>query len=407
LKLQDIAVKDLPKYQSVAVSRLTLLTLARTHAIFSEFQEYLTGLVTKQQDNEGNAELQHVMSAWGTVSERYKEAFDSYTKLLTASRLQAGAIPFGVLVAQHNHFMAKAGSKTEAEATTGDLQVITQLFLKRREQALLAAQSRVTGDRLELSHRIWRIQNGGLNDIRSVIANAYTNRTNALALAKQLEHMLGADASMPRWAASRLYGMTATERAQSAKGLLSGPNNASTGIAYNAIRLARTELQYANHAVNTAIVEHAPWVVGRKINLSPAHPKSDICDRWASGGPYDKTEQILPLHPNCLCYYIDVLASDSEFTKNIKGWLAGENEYLDDYQDWLGTREPDQQLPWHLPLADALELWLSTGKGAQAAALVVPEPESLETPAIAEEVPVQLPIQNPPHPIAVKAKEVR
>lgn len=386
ISLADIKVEDLPKYHSVALSRLTLYTIGETHRILSGFQDYLLELATSNEDSEGFADVSGILQSWGIVSEQYKKAFDAWTQLFTAARIQAGSLPFAVLAAQHNHFMGGA-ELAEAEtlvSITGfesgtlgseDIELVQRMFVKRRDEALKAAQQNVSSDGFTLSHRIWRIQNDGLSGIKAVIADVYANRTSTLKLAKSLEDKLGADADMPRWVASRLYGMTATERMQSDKGLLSGQAT-SRGIAYNAIRLARTELQIANHAVSTSIVANLPWVTGRNVVLSPAHPVSDICDKWASGGPYPKTQSILPLHPNCLCYYIDVLSSMADFKSSVQGWMTGENNDLDAYADWLGTRQVNEKLPLRkLSLVDSLEIWINISKGAQAAVIKLKEIE--------------------------------
>lgn len=43
--------------------------------------------------------------------------------------------------------------------------------------------------------------------------------------------------------------------------------------------------------------------------------------------------------------------------RQVQGWVAGENGFLDGYRDWSGF-DPLAQLPWVMSLADALELWL-------------------------------------------------
>lgn len=47
-----------------------------------------------------------------------------------------------------------------------------------------------------------------------------------------------------------------------------------------------------------------------------------------------------------------------EFRRQVRGWLNGENHFLDEYQTWLGGLDPVQLLPWTLSLADSLERWL-------------------------------------------------
>jgi len=77
---------------------------------------------------------------------------------------------------------------------------------------------------------------------------------------------------------------------------------------YAARRLARTEITAAagRSALNMAMVN--PWVEGCKWNLSPSHPRIDICDDHAGGGPggdgvYEPGNfPLYPAHPHCLCY---------------------------------------------------------------------------------------------------------
>lgn len=168
--------------------------------------------------------------------------------------------------------------------------------------------------------------------------------------------------------------MTPSQRAASRRGLLRDPQDRQRGISYNALRLARTELQFANHAISTEIARHAPWITGRKVRLSPGHPRVDICDSYAAGGPYEKDLEILPLHPNCMCYYEDVLMPADEFTRNVRGWLDGQNNFLDDYQSWLGVQPVTEPLTAELSLVEALEFWLSVSGDGHGVALGVSAP---------------------------------
>ena len=172
--------------------------------------------------------------------------------------------------------------------------------------------------------------------------------------------------------------MDASERAQDAKGLLRSasdvPPGGSAGISYNALRLARNEIQIANHAVASDIAIHSPWVTGRKVVLSPAHPQSDICDELAAGGPYDRTANFLPAHPQCLCRWEEVLMPAGDFTKQVRGWTAGENDFLDDYSGWLGQRS-FAAIPEPLGIAaaqelfEAMQMWLDGNVDAMATAI--------------------------------------
>lgn len=371
MKMSDISLRRLHRLHSQALARLTLRTFGEVHRIFAPEQVWLVAQVAKTTDAEGNAEplqLMGLLSQWET---RWKAAVQKYAALLTAACEQAASLPFGALVVEHNAMMAGVRKPVSEALTPDDVAPIVRLWQQRRAMALQTMERRVYGDGLHLSQRIWRLEAGGLERVRAQLAAAMTERTNAWQLATRLQGELGADANFPRWAWNRLYGMTPGTRATSAAGLLRGPEGGGQGVAYNALRLARNELQHANHAVATEIATHNPAVTGRYTVLSPGHPQVDICDEYAAGGPYDKTEEILPLHPQCMCYYKDALMPKAQFNANVRDWLDGQNNFLDDYSAWLGTRQVTDTLPWVLPIAESLELWLGAGQAAQAAALRV------------------------------------
>lgn len=345
---------------------LTLRIFGETHRIFAGFQSYLTSLVLSEADSDGNVDGARLMGATGQIESRWRQTMQQWLRLFGAAREQAASLPFGALHAKHNHYMGTVQRRLQESLTVQELDAVLSLWSQRRQAALRATELRIHGDGLNLSNRIWRLENGGLNQIRSTLATAMAQRTSAAELARRLEHLLGADQDMPRWAMGRLYGMDARERLRSRAGLLRGTEHRATGLAYNALRLARTELQYANHAVTTQIAQASPWVTGRKVALSASHPKPDICDEYAAGGPYPVTDEILPLHANCMCWYKEVLMSVSDFTNQIRGWLDGQNDFLDNYQGWLGIDRPTELWPAQMSLVDLLEAWLFLGADSHA-----------------------------------------
>lgn len=360
-----ITLRNVDALQAQALSRLTLLVMGQTHRLFGEYQDWLIGQVSRQVDAEGFVNGGALMSGFSAISDRYRRTVSQWAAMFEQARIQAASIPFGALVVKHNAFM---GGLSES-LTTENINSVTQLWQQRRQRALQAAQERVYGDGLQLSQRIWRLENGGLQQIRSTLATAMAERTSAADLADRLEPILGADQDMPRWAEERLYDMTPRQRLASREGLLTGTAERAQGIAYNALRLARTELQYANHAVTTEIAKHSPWVTGRWVRLSPAHPKIDVCDGLASGGPYPKDSNLLPAHVQCMCYWEEQVMSAGVFKSQVADWLAGESDFLDDYRDWLGVQQVTEPLPTNMSVAESLNLWLSTGRSAQVAAL--------------------------------------
>lgn len=79
---------------------------------------------------------------------------------------------------------------------------------------------------------------------------------------------------------------------------------------------------------------------------------------------------------NCLCRWEEVMMSPNDFTKQMRGWVAGENDFLDDYSSWLGQRS-FSPIPEPLGIAaaqelfEAMQMWLDGNTDAMATVLKV------------------------------------
>ncbi|HPB88205.1 MAG TPA: hypothetical protein PLP59_11820 [Thermotogota bacterium] len=95
---------------------------------------------------------------------------------------------------------------------------------------------------------------------------------------------------------------------------------------YNAMRVARTEIQRAWRGSYVEMTKKLPFVKGVKWNLSANHPVYDICDELATanmglgpgvyppnGVPYDGQ----PAHPHCRCYLSSELDSVESFVDSL------------------------------------------------------------------------------------------
>lgn len=108
------------------------------------------------------------------------------------------------------------------------------------------------------------------------------------------------------------------------------------GVRYAALRLARTEINNAAHAVAVDSIQDKPWVESMKWNLSSSHPRPDVCDSLAHGGPdgdgeYPKKDVPGKPHPHCFCFVTPVTPDDDDFLDNlIKGKY---NDYLNKYRN--------------------------------------------------------------------------
>jgi hypothetical protein len=181
--------------------------------------------------------------------------------------------------------------------------------------------------------------------MNQVILQAVANGTSAWDLAKELEVFLGANQDCPRWTSTRLYKTSKKDiAAGDLRGLVSGDACDGQGVAYNALRLARTELQKIHALATDKVLMNSPWVEAEVINLSKGHAEIDVCDDIVSGG--DQGDGVypvgtigLPLHPNCLCYKTAVLTDEKAFIKDLKAWMKGEKDWkeMDSYAAFIGA----------------------------------------------------------------------
>lgn len=347
-----------------AVVRLHLFFTGRTHELFLDFTEKAQALILKKAGKDqvldgtsGYVAQTALLKLWGDT---FKEWADEFEKV----RREAASIPFGVMAVMHERLVMPAVSNLQEAVEDG-------VFSPQLDVLLNAAGEHLYGDSLDLSQRIWRIDRDAREGINAVILNGISKGTSAWDLAAQLEQYLGANADCPRWTSTRLYGRTKSDIASGdTTGLLRGKACDGSGVSYNALRLARTEIQKAHALATDKVLASQPWVEKEKIHLSAAHPETDICDDTVSGGEkgegvYTVGEVELPLHPNCLCYKTAVLMEEAEFTSKLRGWMTGSSPWteMDEYEQMIGGDASKSVLPNAVNLAvwlfsEDLEKWL-------------------------------------------------
>jgi hypothetical protein len=241
-------------------------------------------------------------------------------------------------------------------------------------QALIeAATQRIYGDGLNLSSRVWKLDREARQGINRIMMDSIVSRRSAWETAKDLEQFLGANQDCPRWTSTRLYKLTKKDIASGdRRGLKSGEECRGEGVAYKALRMARTEIQAAHHAASDGVMAVQPWVEKEQIMLSPAHAVEDICDLVVEGGEggkgiYPVGEIVLPLHPHCLCYKVTVMQPEKEFIERLRGWVRGGSDAgMDGYAKFIGANTAEQTGGMSFlddAIAKALGVWLFGGKG--------------------------------------------
>lgn len=130
-------------------------------------------------------------------------------------------------------------------------------------------------------------------------------------------------------------GLTVRDFAAEAQGWFNP--NVPGGARYASLRLARSEINNAYHAISVNQAAEKPWVDGMKWNLSRSHPKPDQCDVYATEDGFQMGPGVFPPrdvprkpHPHCLCTVTPVLPDEDEFLANLTGGR---------YDDYLARKQ--------------------------------------------------------------------
>lgn len=369
-QLESVPLSRIYQASFRAVVRLHLFFTGRTHELFYEFTRQAQAIVLRKAGSDqvldatsAYAAQSEILALWGDVFKQWSEEFQQV-------RVQAASIPFGVMAVAHERLVKAVISESVISGAVISEAVSDGVFSPQLSVLLSAAESHLYGDSLNLSQRIWRIDRDARDGINAVLLNGVSKSDSAWNIAQQLEQFLGASQDCPRWTSTRLYGRTKTQIAQGdTTGLVSQPCDGK-GVSYNALRLARTEIQKAHALATDRVMMAQPWVKKEQVRLSAAHPEEDICDDVTTGGEggqgiYEVGTIELPLHPNCLCYKTAVLMDEKAFASQLRGWMQGSESWpeMDQYAEMVGGDVSRSILPNAINLAvwlfgDNLENWL-------------------------------------------------
>jgi hypothetical protein len=358
----DIDLEQLPDAQQTAQIRLLLYVGARVHELTHELYTTVERKVRAVASDDGSMPTEGFFGLRDTAESAWAIWWKGYQELLKQAQLHAAAIPYGVLAVQHDTLSAGvAALATEARRGAG------VAFAADLDDVIAAANDRVLGG-LKLSRRLWELNNGGYEALEQTLLTGIADGQSEVQLSRSLEQYLGAGAECPRWTWQRLRLSKKRIAAGDTTGLLGGSPCSARGVAYNALRLAHTELATVHQLAAARALSRSPWVEAVAIRLSGSHPKPDVCDQHAEGGPngggiYPPGDQpVPPYHPNCLCYQAAVLVSPETYRGRLQSYLGGtSDDALDDYRGWLGIEREVLPLLALIPLlALALAGWLSS-----------------------------------------------
>lgn len=302
------------KASATARARLDVLdraTAERLSELYRDAADTLTAEIARYADAEGNLRLAVLRDLLQQVNGIMAALRDSSRFLLGNALLRAAEDGAGVWV------------------TGASISLLA-------ETAVRFVENFVAADGLRLSNRLWRLENGALQAVAEILrrnvvlgrdasraAQEFLARGEAIPL--ELRAQLGLDG------AGRL-GQSVAEALTTASG------NAYS----NALRLFRTELNRAHGEAYQHGAGSNPDVIGMKFNLSPNHPRYDICDFYAKAnlhglgpGVYPIGQVPWPAHPNTMSYLTAVFRDEVS---------AADRNGRQAPLDWLrGLKEPQQE----------------------------------------------------------------
>ena len=197
-------------------------------------------------------------------------------------------------------------------------------------EAVRMARAFQAEDGLQLSDRLWRVNNHAKEVMGRTIESAIIQGNSASQAAEDfIRRGVAVPADLQK--KIRMADASAMGRATT-KGLMTG-----RGSPYdNARRLFRTEINRAHGLAYQSTAFADGDVVGTRFLLSPNHPEPDICDmhatvnRYGLGqGVYPQGKSPWPAHPNTLSYeevvfFDEVTTGDKAGKENRIQWLKNQ-----------------------------------------------------------------------------------
>lgn len=332
----------------------------------SEYAQYL--LRARREFERGHAAtVRQVRDAYRSAAEGIRKDINALTPgtlrhaHLTAlqAKLDARAAQMSreVLAATHQGiWMASgAGSKGVADVTAHMVKdaipapAVARLFAGINERATLAMLARTRRDGLKISDRVWRTSEAARNSVRRIIEDAVVRGQDARTTARQVQQYL-----QP--------GIWKAHKADVRKRL-----GISKDISYQAMRLARTEMNNAFHEGMVAANQHSPGYRGIYWRLSHRHVVPDICTDMATDmsngekGFYPKGSEPVRPHPNCWCVPVPAYEDPDQFAERLRGWTQNprlhpdiDRWYNEDARRFIGRTVVMMPLPLS-PLEEALK----------------------------------------------------
>lgn len=195
------------------------------------------------------------------------------------------------------------------------------LFADISQRAVLSFLSRARPDGLKLSDRVWRISQHARTALQKLVEDAVARGLDSRQLARRVQQYL-----QP--------GVWTAMKAETRRNL-----GVPKDVSYEAMRLARTEINNAFHEGTVNAYRTIPSARGVYWRLSARHVLPDVCDDYAShngNGFWPKGEEPAKPHPQCWCVILPAMEDPDEFKDRLKQWMS-DPASQPDIEDWYNN----------------------------------------------------------------------
>lgn len=295
------AIREATRQAQERMNKLDGEVLADLDAIYRQAAEDLRGAIRSYADRDNTLRTEVLQDLLGQVEKRLDRLAEAQGTLLDESLPQA----------------AELGAQPFAAAATG------AAAPRISDEAVRFVRAFTAADGLQLSDRIWRINQGAKEAATKAIENAVAQGQSASQAAQDF---LDRGEEVPQAVRVR-QDLAKADRVARVTGdqLMTARGNPRG----NAMRLFRTELNRAHGEAYMSAAEDQPDFGGHKFNLSPSHPRPDECDTHARAnlhglgpGVYpDRASNPWPAHPNTLSYVTIVFTDEVTEAARTEGSL--------------------------------------------------------------------------------------
>jgi hypothetical protein len=296
------------RWALAARKQYLLLRRKQDLEITALYRRAMSRIASMLRDTRSEPEAERLKGLAASLADEERRIREGLTRSIKVSISAAVEATTGYTKGVFIDLVDKAGAG-EKITVTG----VNKLFAQANTQAIEAMWAR-SRNGLFLSDRIWSTAGNAREAIAKMVQEGVAVGMDPVKLAKMLTRYVNADAAT--------FAEQYPNMMQRMKGRVPKQLN------YEALRLARTETAAAAGEGTILAAMASPSAEGVKWVLSRAHPKLDVCDERAGGGPardgvYPPAQvPRFPSHPNCLCHLQVVNKSPEEFVTDLKAWLV-------------------------------------------------------------------------------------